>query len=83
MADEGIESTEAGTASRFSSETMPAWVYCRIMCPESTPGSSAKNGGNPWLRLTSSSRSVRRSLIDATSATGMARKSSAYATGAP
>ena len=39
-----------GTASRFSSETIAAWVYCAIMWPESTPGSSARNGGRPWLR---------------------------------
>ena len=76
IADDGIESTAAGTASRLSSETIPAWVYCAIMWPESTPGSSARNGGRPALRATSSMRSVRRSLIEATSATAMARKSS-------
>ena len=72
----GIESTLAGTASRLSSLTMPAAVYWAIMWPLSTPGSSARNGGRPWLRETSRNRSVRRSLIDATSATAMARKSS-------
>jgi hypothetical protein len=30
MADDGIESTLAGTASRFSSETIAAWVYWAI-----------------------------------------------------
>ena len=76
MAEDGIESTEAGTASRLSSETMPACVYWAIMCPESTPGSAARNGGSPWLRLRSRNRSVRRSDIDARSAAAMARKSS-------
>ena len=31
MADDGIESTLAGLASRLSSETIPAWVYWAIM----------------------------------------------------
>jgi hypothetical protein len=26
---------------------LAAWVYCAIMCPESTPGSSARNGVQP------------------------------------
>ena len=83
IALDGMESTLAGTASRFSSETSAACVYWAIMCPESTPGSSARNGGRPRERATSSMRSVRRSLIDATSAAGIARKSRTYATGAP
>ena len=83
IADDGIESTEAGTARRLSSETMPAAAYCAIMSPESTPTSSARNGGSPLLRVRSSARSVRRSEMDATSATAIARKSSTYATGAP
>ena len=29
---------------------MPAWVYCAIMWPESTPGSKARNGFSPPLR---------------------------------
>jgi hypothetical protein len=61
----------------LSSDTIAAWVYWAIMWPESTPGSSARNGGSPWLRSVSRKRSVRRSEIEATSATGMARKSSA------
>ena len=76
MALDGIESTDAGTASRLSSETIAACVYCAIMWPLSTPGSSARNGGSPWLRALSRNRSVRRSLIDATSAATIARKSS-------
>ena len=75
MAEEGIESTLAGAASRLSSLTIPAWVYWAIMWPLSVPGSSARNGGRPWLREVSRNRSVRRSLIEATSATAMARKS--------
>ena len=39
MALEGMESTLAGTASRLSSETIAAWVYCAIISPLSTPGS--------------------------------------------
>ena len=46
-ADDGMESTLAGTASRLSSLTSAACVYCAIMSPESTPGSSARNGGRP------------------------------------
>ena len=63
IALEGIESTLAGTASRLSSETIAAWVYCAIMWPLSTPGSSARNGGSPWLRARSRNRS-RAPLAD-------------------
>ncbi len=80
---DGIESTLAGTASRLSVETMPACVYCAIIRPESMPGSSARNGGSPRLRATSRKRSVRRSLMLATSATPIARKSRTCAIGAP
>ena len=76
-------STLAGTASRLSSAQMDAWVYWAIMCPESTPGSAARKGGNPRLRETSRKRSVRRSLMQATSATPIARKSRTCASGAP
>ena len=76
IALDGMESTEAGTASRFSSLTMAACVYCAIIRPLSTPGSWARNGGRPWLRDLSRNRSVRRSLIEATSAATIARKSS-------
>src|SRR6202020_223600 len=61
MALDGIESTDAGAASRLSSETMPADVYWAIMCPESTPGSSARNGDRPCERCVSSIGSARRS----------------------
>ena len=76
IALDGIESTLAGFASRFISDTIAAWVYCAIMWPLSTPGSSARNGGSPWLRALSRNRSVRRSLIEATSAATIAAKSS-------
>lgn len=79
----GSESTDAGIARRLSSDTMPAAAYCAIMRPESTPTSSARNGGRPLLRVRSRARSVRRLEMDATSATGIARKSRTYATGAP
>ena len=72
----GSSRPRPGTASRLSSETIAAWVYCAIMWPLSTPGSSARNGGSPWLRALSRNRSVRRSLIEATSAATIARKSS-------
>ncbi len=76
MAEEGIESTEAGTASRLFSLTSAAWVYWAIIRPESTPGSSARKAGRPCERALSSSRSVRRSEIEPRSAAAMARKSS-------
>lgn len=44
MALLGIESTLAGVASRFISETIPAAVYWAIIRPESVPGSSARKG---------------------------------------
>ncbi len=83
IAEDGIESTDAGTASRFSSPTSAACVYWAIISPESTPASSARNGGSPCDRFRSSSRSVRRSVIEARSAAAMARKSSTYPRGAP
>lgn len=83
IAEDGIESTDAGVALRLSSCTIPAWAYCAIMCPESTPGSCARKAFSPRLRAVSRKRSVRRSLIDATSAATIAKKSSTYATGAP
>ena len=76
IALDGIESTLAGLARRLSSETIAAWVYCAIMWPLSTPGVVARNGGRPWLRALSRKRSVRRSLIEATSAATIAAKSS-------
>ncbi len=37
MPDEGMESTLAGDARRFISETSAAWEYWAIISPESTP----------------------------------------------
>ena len=45
MAELGMESTDAGTASRLLSETSPACVYWAIIRPESTPGSAARKAG--------------------------------------
>ena len=47
IALDGIESTEAGTASRLSSETIAACVYCAIMWPLSTPGSCGEERRQP------------------------------------
>ena len=75
----GTESTEAGAASRRFSATIPAAVYWAIISPELTPGSGVRNAGSPRERVTSSSRSTRRSAIAPTSAAAMARKSAANA----
>ena len=83
MAEVGMLSTLAGTARRRHSATRAAAVYWAIIRPLSTPGSSARNGGSPWLRAASRKRSVRRSLMAATSATTMASRSQAWASGAP
>ena len=45
--DDGIESTLAGVASRFISETSAACEYWAIMSPESTPAWCARNGARP------------------------------------
>ena len=54
------------------------------MKPELSPSSRAtRNGGNPSERLGLTSRSVRRSLMFASSAQAIARQSSPIATGWP
>src|SRR5438067_2097827 len=58
-----------------------AAVTCTIMNPEFKPGSGARNGGNPDDNAGFTSCSMRRSEIDASSATAMASMSSASATG--
>ncbi len=83
IAEDGMESTEAGAASRFSSLTSAACVYWAIIRPESTPGSPARKAGRPCERFLSSRRSVRRSAMEPRSAAATARKSRTYATGAP
>ena len=51
IAELGIESTLAGTARRLFSVTRAAWVYWAIIRPLSTPGSSARKGGSPCVRV--------------------------------
>ena len=71
-AEVGRLSTEAGCAYALFSETSAAAVTCAIMKPDSRPGSAAMN----MLRFgltRRSSRSMRRSLMLASSATAMAR----------
>ena len=79
IAEDGIESTLAGTASRLSSQTIPAAVYWAIMWPESTPGSCGEERRQAVAARASRNRSVRRSLMLARSAVAIARKSSTYA----
>ena len=61
----GIESTLRGHGEplELATRSRPACTG-RSCSPESTPGSSARNGGRPWLRATSRNRSVRRSAIE-------------------
>ena len=61
IAEVGIVSALAGTASRRHSATRAAAVYWAIIRPLSTPGSWARNGGRPWLRAASRNRSPPRS----------------------
>ena len=70
----------AGSAEHV--ETSAAAVTWCIMNPDWNPGSDARNGGSS-LNAGSMSDCVRRSLIDARSATAIASRSSAAATGAP
>ena len=79
-ADVGIESTEAGWHHTLFSATSAAAVTWAIMNPESRPASRARNGGSPENAVLVSF-SIRRSLIDASSASAMARKSAANAIG--
>jgi hypothetical protein len=69
----------AGLASRLSSETIAAWVYWAIMCPLSTPGSSAR--GKAAAGDVQESVGARPLML-AGSATAMARKSSTADRGA-
>ena len=75
IADEGMESTLAGVANRLFSLTSAACVYWAIISPESTPGSSARNGGSPALRFLSKALSVLLSAMLPRSATAIAKKS--------
>ena len=53
---DGIESTEAGCASDFDSDTSEAPVYWISMNPLFSPLSGTRNGGNPLDCLASRSR---------------------------
>ena len=70
-AEVGIESTLAGWARTLFSEARAAAVTCAIMSPECSPPSRARKAGRPE-RDGFTSRSVRRSLIAARSATAIA-----------
>ena len=70
-----MESTDAGAASRFISETIAAWVYFAIMwrCRRRVVGEERRQAvaaGDVEEAV------VRRSEIEATSAATIARKSS-------
>ena len=73
-----------GWLSALFSETSAAATYCGIMNPELRPSSRAtRNGGRPSERLGLTIRSVRRSLMFASSAQAIARQSSPIAIGCP
>src|SRR6266542_1845118 len=82
-ADDGMESTEAGWARLFDSDTSDAAVYWRSMNPEFMPGRSTRNAGRPLFVAGSSSRYSRRSEIEANPTVAAARASSDTATGWP
>ena len=71
FADVGIESTDAGCARTLCSDARAAAVYWWIIMPDSIPDAGARNGGSPPLRRGSTSRAVRRSLIEPSSATAI------------
>ena len=75
-----IDSTEAGTERIRFSATSAAAVYCATMNPEFMPASFVRKGGSPlvWPLV---SRSMRLSLMSASSATAIVATSSAIATG--
>ena len=81
-AEVGIESTLAGWARTLFSEARAAAVTWAIMSPECSPPSRARKAGRPESDGFTS-RSVRRSLIAPSSATAIARRSAAIATGWP
>ena len=71
---------EAGWQATLFSATSAAAVTWAIMKPEFRPASGARNGGNPENAVLVSF-SIRRSLMEASSASAMARKSAANAMG--
>src|SRR3982751_2698673 len=76
-----MEPTAAGWQSDLFSETSDAATYCGIMNPELRPPSLVRNAGRPSDRFGLTSRSTRRSEMLASSATAIARASSANARG--
>ena len=80
FAEVGRLSTEAGCASDLFSEASAAAVTCAIMKPELSPPCRTRNAGS-WLRLSSISIAMRRSLSAPISAMASARLSAAKATG--
>ena len=83
LADDGMESTDAGWAYILLSDTMDAAAYWAIMKPECTPPCLVRKAGSPSDRAGFTSRSSRRSDTLAYSARAMPRKSMARATGCP
>ena len=80
---EGIESTLAGWQSTLFSLTSDALATCAIMKPECSPLPGARNGVSPVDSAGFTSCSTRRSLMFASSATAIAARSSASASGCP
>ena len=73
LAEEGIESTEAGCASTLFSLTIEAAEYCTIIKPLFRPPSVVKNGVRPLESAALTMRAVRRSEMLASSASAMPR----------
>ncbi len=78
---DGIESTLAGWQSTLFSLTRDALATCAIMNPECSPLPGARNGVSPVDSAGFTSCSTRRSLMFASSATAIAARSSASASG--
>ena len=82
-AEDVIESTEAGCARLFISDTRDAAVYWQTMNPELTPASPTRNAGRPFEVFGSRSRKSLRSEIEASPTLAAASESHASATGWP
>ena len=80
---DGIESTLAGWQSTLFSLTSDALATCAIMKPECSPLPAARKGVSPVESAGLTSCSTRRSLMFASSATAIAARSSASASGCP
>ena len=80
---DGIESTLAGWQRTLFSLTSDALATCAIMKPECRPLPGARNGVSPVESAGLTSCSTRRSLMFASSATAIAARSSASASGWP